>query len=447
MGKIVDRWNSAYFDNRLSPGVVAALEPLNEAGADAQAVADRAFRLMRLARFDPADLSALTAWSFGFVVPKVLPSAWGGVIPPVTMVNRHCKLDEYVATNPWHQPTSEPVLIELGCGFPPHTAVDSSAALPGWRVIGVDPLLDPRYVLYEDQGGYACFSDEEHLSYYQTRLLELDPDPAAIKARYHRLLHRLLPLLANNSTSEPAEVEQDGLRLVRDPLRRYQSDNLTLIQGEIGSFEIEGGVDVIRCMNVLMFFDQQFRDRTLRWANGMLRPGGLFICGNNWTRSTISRYTVYQEQHGKLIPREFAFSIDNVRPTALTAWYALHDDYFEHLCRDEAVGIVRSDEGFRRRFDKRLDELLAQTGMRRGIDGYLDSTNVDPFRPDLDEISASLVDQLDREGFVNEAVTVLRHAGRDAWRNTVGHIAMQPVPPRPLEASVLQDNDSGGLNN
>lgn len=86
MGSIVDRWNTAYFDNRLSPGAVAALDPLNEAGADAQTVADRAFRLMRVARFDPADLSALTAWSFGSVVPKVLPSAWGGVIPPVTMV-------------------------------------------------------------------------------------------------------------------------------------------------------------------------------------------------------------------------------------------------------------------------------------------------------------------------------------------------------------------------
>lgn len=437
MGSIVDKWNAAYFGNRLSPGVVAELEPLNEAGADAQAVADRAFRLMRVARFDPADLSALTAWSFGFVVPRVLPSAWGGVIPPVTMVGRHRKLDDYIATNPWHQPTNEPVLMELGCGFPPSTVTDSAAALMGWRVIGVDPLLDPRYLLYDDQGDYACFSDEEHLSYYQTRLLEADPDPAAMGARYRRLLRRLLPLLAGDNNGELAEVEQDGARLVRNPLRRYESDNVQLIPGEIGSVEIEGGVDVIRCMNVLMFFDQEFRERTLRWASGILRPGGLLICGMNWVRSTISRYTVYQERSGELVPREFAFGIDNIRPTALTAWYALHDDYFENLCRDETVGIIRSDEDFRHRFDDRLDTLLARTGMRRGADGYLDSTNVDPFRADLDEISAELVEQLDREGFVNEAVTVLRHAGREAWRNALGHVAMRPVTPHPLEASVL----------
>jgi hypothetical protein len=161
MSGIVDKWNAAYFDNRLSPGAVAALEPLNEAGADAQAVADRAFRQMRVARFNPTDFSALTAWSFGYVVPRVLPSAWGGVIPPVTMVGRHCKLDDYVAANPWHQPTSRPVLIEMGCGFPPSTVVDSAAALSGWRVVGVDSLLDQRYLLHDNRGDYACFSDEE----------------------------------------------------------------------------------------------------------------------------------------------------------------------------------------------------------------------------------------------------------------------------------------------
>lgn len=33
---------------------------------------------------------------------------------------------------------------------------------------------------------------------------------------------------------------------------------------------------------------------------------------------------------------------------------------FDNLCNAEAVGIIRSDDGFRRRFDVRLDELLAR---------------------------------------------------------------------------------------
>jgi hypothetical protein len=41
MGSIVDRWNAAYFDNRLSRGALDALVGLKDASADAQALADR----------------------------------------------------------------------------------------------------------------------------------------------------------------------------------------------------------------------------------------------------------------------------------------------------------------------------------------------------------------------------------------------------------------------
>ncbi len=150
----------------------------------------------------------------------------------------------------------------------------------------------------------------------------------------------------------------------------------------MGSFNVEGGIDVIRCMNVLMYFD--------------------------------------------------------VRPIGLAPWYALHDGDIENLCNAEAVGIIRSDEGFRRRFDERLDALLAQTGIcRRGTDGYLGDAEGGITLADLDERSPALVEQLDREGYVDEAVAVLRRTGHEAWRNVVGHIAMRPVPPDPLPASAV----------
>lgn len=166
--------------------------------------------------------------------------------------------------------------------------------------------------------------------------------------------------------------------------------------------------------------------------------GGLFLCGSNWALSTSSRYTVYQEQGGHLVPREFAFSIDNVRPIALAPWYALHDDNLENLCNAEAVGIIRSDDGFRRRFDVRLDELLEQAGVcARGADGYLAGAAEETRVDDLEEHGADLVEQLDREGFVDDAVSVLRRTGRDAWRNGVGHVAMQPIQPHPLAPSTV----------
>ncbi|MGH3984000.1 MAG: hypothetical protein ACRDST_15295 [Pseudonocardiaceae bacterium] len=434
MGTVVDRWNAAYFDNRLSPGVVAALDPLNEAKGDAQALADRAFRLMRVARLDPRDLSVLTASIFSEAT-RAVPSAWDGAVPPITLSGRHQKLDDYIATNPWHRPTGEPVLGDVGCGFPPLTAIDSAAALTGWQIIGVDPSFD-RYLVYDDQGNYACFDDHEHLRYYQFG--HADPDSTGTRTRFHHLMQRLLPLLPGEDTGELAGVEHDGARLVRNPLRGYETRNLALTKGGVGSFDVEGGVDVIRCMNVLFYFDQRFRERALEWADGVLRPGGLFVCGSNWTRSTSSRYTVYQEQNCHLVPREFAFSIDNLRPLASAPWYGLHDDDVENLCNAEAVGIIRRDEGFRRRFDERLDTLLAQAGIcSRGADGYLGGADDGTPLVNLNEYSPVLVEQLDSEGFVDEAVTVLRRTGREAWRNSVGHIAMHPVQPRPLAASAL----------
>lgn len=440
MGSLVDRWNAAYFDDRLSSGALAALSPLNEASADAQALADRAFRLMRLARFDAADLAVFTARTLG-TVSKAVPSAWDGAVPPVTMAGRHRKLDDYIAANPWHRPTGEPVLVDLGCGFPPFTAIDSAATLAGWRIIGVDPAFD-RYLVYDDRGDYACFDDDQRLRFYQSGIR--DPEPAATRERFRRLFHQLLPLLPGNDSGELAEVQHDGARLVHNPLRGYETDNLVLTRGEMGSFTVAGGVDVIRCMNVLMYFDQAFREGALRWAGELLRPGGLVVCGSNWAHSISSRYTVYQECDGSLGPREFAFSIDNLRPVELAPWYALHDDNLENLCNAEAVRIIRGDEIFRRRFDERLDVLLAQAGIcHRGSDGCLGGADEHLTPADIEEHGAGLVEQLEGEGFVDDAVTVLRQAGRNAWRNAVGHIAMQPVPPRPLPASAVGPSPPG----
>lgn len=67
-----------------------------------------------------------------------------------------------------------------------------NAAVTGWHVIGVDPSFS-RYLVYDERDNYACFDDDGHLRYYHTS--SIDPDPAATRARFHRLLHRLRPIL------------------------------------------------------------------------------------------------------------------------------------------------------------------------------------------------------------------------------------------------------------
>ncbi|WP_158884478.1 CheR family methyltransferase [Amycolatopsis anabasis] len=424
------RLNTAYFEGRLSPAAEAALAGLETAGADARELADRMFRLMRLARFEATDLSPFTAWLLGFSVPRTVPSAWRGAVPPVTMAGRHRKIDDYLATNPWHRPDTDPVFVDLGCGFPPFTTIETAHRFPGWRVIGVDPAFG-RYLVHDAAGNYALFDSEDRLRYYQAG--NYDPAPEASHARFHDLLRRLLPLL-----TESGEAVAEFGRLTRDPLRQYEKGNLGLRPGEIGAFELDGGADVIRCLNVLMYFDQDFRERALRWAARLLRPGGLFLCGSNWIDSASSRYTVYQKESGELVAREFAFSIENVRPIELAPWYALHDDNLENLRNAHAVGTLRADADFRRRFDARLDALLAELGVcPRGADGYLGDSAEGRAPDELARCSALLAERLDSEGFVDDAVAVLRRAGFEAWRNGAGHVAMRPVPPPALGPSLV----------
>lgn len=274
------------------------------------------------------------------------------------------------------------------------------------------------------------------VQYYRTGTV--DPDPAATRARFRGLLHRLLPLLPGEDSDEPHEVAHGGARLIRNPLSGYDTPNMSLRQGGIGSLGIDGGVDVIRCMNVFMYFDRSFRERALEWATGMLRPGGLVLCGSNWARSTSSRYTVYQEDHGRLTPREFAFGIENVRPLELSPWYALHDDDVENLSNAAAVATVRVAERFRRRFDDRLDALLAQRNFcPRGRDGYLGGPDETMSVDQLAQQTEELATQLDHAGLVDDAVIVLRDGGHDAWRNVAGHVAMQPIEPTRLPASTV----------
>ena len=87
MQRRVDRWNATYFDGRLSPDACQLLDGLEDAPAEACAFAERIFRLMRASRFDAADVSRLLAWDIGVVAPGILPSAWGGIVPPVTVAD------------------------------------------------------------------------------------------------------------------------------------------------------------------------------------------------------------------------------------------------------------------------------------------------------------------------------------------------------------------------
>ena len=176
-----------------------------------------------------------------------------------------------------------------------------------------------------------------------------------------------------------------------------------------------------------IYYDGAFRKRALDWFATILKPGGLFLCGMNQFRSTECRYTVYRNESDGLVGKEFAFSLDNLRPLTFAAWYALHEDEHDVRALVEAVKVVRTDSNFVHDYDARLDELMAERGIfQREPDGYLSYQAQKMPAPELEGGVAQVCEQLDQDGFVEGAAEVLQRAGLDAWRNRVGHIGVAP---------------------
>lgn len=440
MDNLVERLNKTYFDGRLSPVTMGALAGLPKQSAEVQTVVERMCKYMSIARFGASDFSDSLAFIIGTIFPGLVPGAWGGMVPPLTHPGRHEKIDTYIDDTPWREATAEPTLLDIGCGFPPATTVETAARLPSYRIMGLDPLL-PYYIVYDEQGDYATFDQEGKLEYFQAgipdaeRYAALLQDAAATVARFTGLQRQLLASLPAGDAATLATVEQDGARLVKYVIGEYERPNLTFRRGAIGDGDV-GDLDVVRCFNVLMYFDRAFRQQTVDWAGEVLKPGGVLLCGINWLHSIESRYTVYRREGEHIVAKEFAFSIENLRPYVTPVpWYSIYDDDYDTGLLARLVGTLRSDDQFRQDFDTRLDQLLAEHDLfARDDDGYLRFTR-EGLTPEVMGLGVEVAEQLDREGYVERAVAVLQQAGYSAWRNCVGHVAIDPtgieVPPLP----------------
>jgi hypothetical protein len=419
------------FGSRSAAGHFPLLKKAESERAEVKEFIERAFRLMAISKEVPKNISPGLAWILGVMIPGLLPGAWGNVVPPLTYEDRHQLIDRYLAANPWGEFPDGTVLLEMGCGFPPQTALDSARDFPRWQVIGADVRFDP-YVLYDADGNYACMDSAGGVRYFQpgssnrTTFLSLYSDQPATFKHFSDLFTQLREKLPLPKDGECTAIEHDGARLVCNPIRSYERRNLSLIHAGLG--EDAPPANIIRVFNVLFYFDSEFRDRAEQWALRTLRPQGLFLCGGDGAKTLEARYSVYRKEHDALIRKEFAFSLDNLRPPTVVTFFCLHDQEKETFELAILLGVLNSDQEFRAAYDLRLDELLAEKNILvRQPDGFL-ALPPDPLDPAA--WMAARVDihrQLMDEGFVDRAVAVLKRAGYHAWKNPVGHVAVDPT--------------------
>jgi hypothetical protein len=363
-------------------------------------------------------------------MPRQVPEAWDGMVPPITMPGRHKLTDEFIRASPWTDMSGPGTMLDIGCGYPPVTTGETAERFPDWSITVADPGL-PEFILYDERGDYAAIRADGTVQYVQPKESDLERwdelfrDVAGTRARFTALFEKLLPQLPASGQDDEVTVQDGDVKLVKNPARHFERPNLTLRRAAIGDFEPDP-VDVARIFNVLFYFDAAFRETAVEWFTKALRTGGTLICGTDLFNSSKARYTVYRkEPGGALAEKEFAFGLDNARPLLGITSLAFVDDDHETERLAKLLGELRSDRVFAKELDVGGDEILNELGLgRRDADGNMDV--IDWALPQAEMVGrvAHLMTRLDSEGYVARAVEVLNAKGYDARRNEVGHIAV-----------------------
>ncbi len=410
------------------PQQMADAITLSELPPDARDFIVRLLALMKRSGYSATGFNHILIRWLATTIPNMLPSAWGGRIPPITLPNRHKKFDAYVAGQN-HAPGKKPhIFVDVGCGFPPVTTADTARELADWQVYGVDNSF-AEYVLYDSNGHYACFDQKGVFQYFQALMdvtgRALYADPAATRNRFNTLFEDLYPLLENANNAKSETVEKDGNRLIHNHIRDFETDNLTLIKSDIMEIELSFA-KVIRCMNILIYFEAEIREKMLLQVGDLLDDDGILIAGTNGL-GIQSRYAVYQKGENGLFPGEFAFSLDNLGHIVFMPWFTIHENDPEAMLLAKLTGALRAKGSFWADFGNRVDTLLKHQGIcRRGSDEFLHFPEKDMSPGEYLEKNAGLWRQMVTEGYLERAVDILGQAGYDAWKNSVGDIAVRP---------------------
>lgn len=394
---------------------------------DARAFLERMGGLARTSGLDPRDLSPFQADILASLIARLLPGTWNGRIPPITIAGRHRKIDDLVRRRCGDRGR----LLDIACGFPPFTTLDTAAALPGWDIIGVDRSL-PEYLVDDGLGNYAVYDATGAAQYFQPiaptadNWLALLHDTEASRRRFERLLQDLLAVRANHEAPGTAatRVEHQGATLVVHPVGQYETPTLRFVRSDLDDLQTEPA-NVIRCFNMLMYFDDAFRERALGHFTRLLSEGGFAICGCDWAFSMEARYATYRKTAGALVPEEFAFSLDNLVPIGILPWYTLQPDDRDAAMLASLCGVLRDDRAFFSEYSRTADALRKALGLcPRREDGHF--ADIDPSIPaaELWQHASEFPDRLGTH--LNEpAVRVLEAAGLRARINEVGHVAVR----------------------
>ena len=411
----LEQLNGQFFNGALAPLALERLRALPVERADARGFVERSFRLMHQAGLPATDLSPFPGDLLGSLIARLLPGTWGGRIPPITVAGRHRIFDVLVGRLCGDRGR----MLDIACGFPPFTSVDSATALPGWDILGVDRAL-PEFLVEDGLGNYASFNADGQVQYFQPTMPTKE-NWGALLGDYEGSQRRLEALFQHLRGGGTAPV---GASLVHHPIAQYERGNLHFVRADLDDLSTEPAT-VIRCFNMLMYFDAEFRAGAMARFADLLDEGGLLIYGVDWAYSIECRYMTVRKRDGRFDSGEFAFSLDNLAPVGIAPWYTLQPDEPEALELAALSRVLRDDAPFLRVYVECADAMRREYGIcPRQPDGYFADVSPDLPAADLWVRMAEFSTRLDAL-LAPHAVAVLTAAGHAARVNEVGHVAVR----------------------
>lgn len=420
---IAEKFLGTGFPRHLSGAV-----SLHELSPDAQDFILRGLDLMKRSGYSITQFNPVLIHWLSSTIPSILPSAWGGHIPPITLPGRHRKLDDYVAGQDFPANKGQHIFVDIGCGFPPVTTADTAYRFPDWQIYGVDRSFAD-YVLYDTWGQYACFNREGEFLYFQPSMnvpgKAYYSQPKRTKKRFCRLFEDLFSLLQNIDPLSSEAVEKDGNKLIRNHIMDFEAHNLKFIKSDMMDLA-PMPTKIVRCMNVFIYFTCHIKEEMLHHIKDHLKNNGLLIIGTN-SFGIQSRYVVYKKEIDDLILHEFAFSLDNLGHISIMPWFTIHDKDPEAILLAKLSRTIRSASSFWTRFSRHLDQLLEYYGFcKRKTDGFLHFQKEKMLPNKFLKKNALLWREMQEKGYLEGAVDVLEKAGYDPWINPAGDIAIRP---------------------
>ncbi len=414
------------------PNAMASALSFRSMPSDVQDFITRMLILMQKAHFPVTDFTPSLIWQLGNIIPGFLPCAWRGMVPPLTLSKRHAKIDAYVSKHIFPDRLTSPVFVDIGCGFPPITTMESAATLSEWRVFGVDQSFSD-YLLHDREGNYACFNEQGEFEYFQPRFsrvgVRMYQNSAEVQSRFKKIFDELQLLLSSKTGQANETIDKDGYKLIHHPIRNYEAPNLSFVESKLEDVQTPPA-HIIRCMNTLLYFKPETQQHMLVKLGSQLADGGMLIVGSNLMNGASCRYTVYKREGAFVVPIEFALTVDNLGPFNVMPWYTLHDNDPEAMQLADMIHQLRANQSFWPGFTKRLDHLMEHYGLfQRDGEGFFHAPEDEHLAADFSERVSHMWRQIEEEGLTNEAVDALQCAGYTAWKNPVGDIAIQPNAP------------------